>query len=62
MGQEDCKVAFFTAKNAKSAKEMLAMDISQNFFLGALGVLGVLGGSFNFLLTLQFSWIEWGQF
>jgi len=28
------------------------MDIFQDFFLGALGVLG---GSFNFLLTLQFS-------
>jgi len=26
--QEDCKVTFFTAKDAKSAKEMLAMDIS----------------------------------
>jgi len=26
--QEDCKVAFLTAKNAKSAKEMLAKDIS----------------------------------
>jgi len=26
--EEDCKVAFFTAKDAKSAKEMLAMDIS----------------------------------
>ncbi len=25
--QEDCKVAFLTAKDAKSAKEMLAMDI-----------------------------------
>jgi len=26
--QKDCKVAFFTAKNAKNAKEMLTMDIS----------------------------------
>jgi len=41
--QEDCKVAFLTAKDAKSAKEMLAMDI---YFLGVfLGALGVLGGS-----------------
>jgi len=27
MQQEDCKVAFITAKDAKSAKEILAMDI-----------------------------------
>jgi len=26
--QVNCKVAFFTAKDAKSAKEMLARDIS----------------------------------
>jgi len=28
LSQEDSKVAFFTAKNAKSAKEMLTKDIS----------------------------------
>ena len=42
--QEDCKVIFLTAKDAKSAKEMLAMGIFQGFLLGALGVLG---GSFR---------------
>ncbi len=50
--QEDCKVIFLTAKDAKSAKEMLAMGIFQGFLLGALGVLG---GSFRFIATLQFS-------
>ena len=46
--QEDCKVKFLTAKDAKdakSAKEMLARGLLQVFFLGALGVLG---GSFCF--------------
>ena len=50
--QENCKVIFLTAKDAKSAKEMLAMGIFQGFLLGALGVLG---GSFHFIATLQSS-------
>ena len=41
---------FFTAKEAKSAKEILAWGIFQGFLLGALGVLG---GSFSFLATLK---------
>ena len=42
----------YTAKDAKSAKEMPARGIFQGFLLGALGVLG---GSFCFLATLQSS-------
>ena len=44
--QEDCKVEILTAKDAKSAKEMLAMGIFQGVLLGALGVLG---GSIRFM-------------
>jgi len=51
LGWEDCKDAFLTAKDAKSAKEMLVMDIFLRFFLGALGVLG---GSLYPKATLQF--------
>ncbi len=43
---------FFTTKDAKSAKEILARGIFQGVLLGALGVLG---GSFCFLATLQSS-------